>query len=187
MIPACSRLVCVQQPLSLTAATLIIGIFLSFGDGHVDLLGQVFHSLAVGKMLHLLDKLHHIATSLAAEAVIEILFAVYGEGRGFLVMEGTQAPIAGAVFLERHISRYHLNDIHAGVKIIHPGGGKSPGHRLSPFLHERIIRRNSRFSCNWTQYYCVFCDFSAFCSAHDSYTMFTAKTLLKNKNFKFFT
>ena len=50
-------------------------------------------------MLHLLDKLHHIAAGLAAEAVIEILFAVYGEGRGFLVMEGTQAPIAGAVFL----------------------------------------------------------------------------------------
>ena len=39
MIPACSRLVCSQQPLSLTAATLIIGIFLGFGDRHVDLLG----------------------------------------------------------------------------------------------------------------------------------------------------
>ena len=148
MVPLRRLSVGSKQALALGTAALVIRIVPRFGNGHMKLLGQALRRLMKGEMLHLLNELDDIATRFAAEAEIQVLFRVHGEGRRFFMVERAQAPIAGTVFFQGDVCGDDLNDVGPAVQLIQPCIRKPCGQGLSPpFQSICQIRCNARFSC----------------------------------------
>ena len=88
----------------------LLGVIL-LGERHAGPLRQ--HPYGLRERIVLV--VHHegvdIPSSAAAEAVIHLHVAVDGKRGGLLIVEGAEAPIAAALFLEPHVAPYHFHDV----------------------------------------------------------------------------
>ena len=62
--------------------------------------GELFNRFRKAHLVEQLDKADGVAARAAAEALVEVFSGIDGEGRGCFSMEGAQADIALAVFLQ---------------------------------------------------------------------------------------
>jgi hypothetical protein len=63
---------------------------------------ELLDSLAETDIVFLADEADHVAAGVAAEAVVKVGLGIDGKGRGLLLVEGTEADVVGALFLELH-------------------------------------------------------------------------------------
>ena len=87
----------VQRQHALSAHSLSVGLVLRDLKPHP--LCQKFNGFGEGETFHLHDEVYYTAALAAAEAVIDLLFAVYGEGRGFFAVKGAESKQVGATAL----------------------------------------------------------------------------------------
>ena len=66
------------------------------------------------------DKVDHVTTGLAAEAVKQLMLRVHGKGRGFFAMERAETPMLPTVFFQTDITGNNLHDIGSGAELVHP-------------------------------------------------------------------
>ena len=72
---------------------------------------QQADGLAEFQVLHLAHEANHVPARVAAKAVVELFFAIYGKGGGFFAMEGTKPPELSALFLQGNVGGDQLDDI----------------------------------------------------------------------------
>ena len=109
------------------------------GDLHARLLGQLLHRLGEGQALGVHDEVEGAAVGFAAEAVIEALVFVDGEGRGLFLVERAQAQMLAALFDQLDVAADDVGEPGAGAKFFQELIGE--GHRRT-----KKCKKNDRTS-----------------------------------------
>ena len=98
----------------------LVGEF-PFFDFYAVFLGKVFQCFGIGHLLMLHDEVHGISTFSARKTLAQPFGGRYIKGRGFIVMERTQAHIVDAALAQGDEVRYHIGDL-CGVEYAVYGG-----------------------------------------------------------------
>ena len=85
--------------------------------------GQHLHRLGEPEPILLFDELDHVAANPTAEAVVELFLGVDRERGGALVVEGTEAGVAGAGPAQVGVGGDHLDDVHRLLDPVEALGG----------------------------------------------------------------
>src|SRR5207245_1210336 len=102
------------QRLATTRRLAVAGALPLVAEPHPGLLGEAFHRLAEGEVLHSFDELDDVAALATAEAVKDLLRWADGEAGGLFLVERTQAgERVAAGFLQLEVARDNLDDVRA--------------------------------------------------------------------------
>src|SRR5438034_1502775 len=93
-----------------------------FGDCHADLLRQIAHGIDEAHARVLDQKADGVAMHTAAEAVVGLTCRADDETRRLLAMEGAQALVVDACFLQLHMAPDHFDDVDARQQVLDEGG-----------------------------------------------------------------
>ena len=97
------------------------------GDGDPGPVGQLTDGLHEVQVLDVAEKADGVARPLTPEAVVETLFGVHAERRGFLLMKWTQPDPPPPLALQRRVFTDESDDV---------GGSPDPGHVLLRYGHD---------------------------------------------------
>ncbi|CCJ86121.1 hypothetical protein BN133_2498 [Cronobacter dublinensis 582] len=104
--------------------------------------GQLFDGLDEFELVVIHQEVDSVAVRAATEAVIKLFFAVYGERRGFFIMEGTARVVVLALLLELYPCVYQVDDIGASQQIIDKDTWDSSSHK--PRFYQPINENKPR-------------------------------------------
>ena len=111
---------CIDYEEAFPDSVLLNIFFGAFGFFYLNVVpfGKKQQCFAVGEVLVLHNKAHHISRATTAKTFVDALAGRYVEGRRFFVVKGAESQIIGASFLNGHkVADYlfHTGGIHNAV------------------------------------------------------------------------
>jgi hypothetical protein len=107
---------------------IVLGFILLLRQRNIVPVGKIFNCIKERKVLMFGYKTEDIAPASASEAVVELVFRIYLERRGFFLVEWAQPDVTVARPAQMDRPAYHIDNIHC---LLYDGGNTGTSHLAS--------------------------------------------------------